>query len=534
MISQVAYAGYPVDLKGSEIDKRWGILTPRKTATLERSKKYAAYTLPYVMPQITDGETNAEVTFDLNAIGPRAIQYSTNKYMMTLFPPNRSSFKLELPPRVIEALQAQGRDTKQVALTIAQMEGAAKKYLAGINSRPALLECLEHLFITGNVLLYYPKEDSMQVYSLDEYCLRRSLDGRVQEIILKDFKALQDLPDLYRNSIIASLGIPESDWSTYNARLFTHIQWDGNTKRYIIRQAVEGLAVGEPYTVAEKSLRWIPLTLRRYRRETYGRGFVEDYINVFHALSILQECLLTAAAIATDVKYTVKPGSQLNIPLLNRSPSGSYHVGEADDINATTLGVRLSDLQFIEKMIERLERLIGSVFLINSSVTRQAERVTREEIRMQAAELETAHGGIYSLLNQELLLPLARLTLENIDINLGTTDFEPVILTGLDAMGRASVNDNLMILFQQLAAMDAIPEVVQAELDPTKILVALSSGLDLDVTKIAPSEADKAQRDANDKAASEEAMLAEEAAKGVGQQIGKASPDVAAAMLQQL
>lgn len=47
-------------------------------------------------------------------------------------------------------------------------------------------------------------------------------------------------------------------------------------------------------------------------------------------------------------------------------------------------------------------------FLLNSAVQRQGERVTAEEIRYVAGELEDTLGGVYSILAQELQLPLAK------------------------------------------------------------------------------------------------------------------------------
>lgn len=46
--------------------------------------------------------------------------------------------------------------------------------------------------------------------------------------------------------------------------------------------------------------------------------------------------------------------------------------------------------------------------LLNSAVQRNGERVTAEEIRYVAGELEDTLGGVYSLLSQELQLSLIR------------------------------------------------------------------------------------------------------------------------------
>lgn len=153
---------------------------------------------------------------------------------------------------------------------------------------------------------------------------------------------------------------------------------------------------------------------------------------------------------------------------------------------------------------------------------------------MQAQELETAHGGVYSLLNEELLLPIAHLTLDSINVNLGESDFEPVILTGLDAMARSSINDNIMVLFQQAAQLEQVPDEIRTEIDPVKLWVTLSSGLDIDPTKILKTEQEKLESEAKKNAAQDQALTDEAVAQGMGTQLGNASPEVAAAMAQQL
>ena len=525
---------FPENLTTSNAKDRYAMLLPRRNAVETRAKTYAKYTIPAIAPEITDGENQTEVTFDLNAIGPRAVQFLANKYAETLFPANSSTFKMELPKHILDALVAGGADANEIALKIATFEDDAKKYQGSIGSRVAFIEIIEHLLITGNCLQYYPKEGNIQVYPLRDYVIRREVGGRVAEIVVRDSKALLDLPHEYQLSIIGTLGIRPEDVNTYECELYTHIQWDGNIKKYHISQAVENLQVGQPYIVKEKLLRWKALSFKRYNKETYGRGLVEDYINVFYVLSLLQECLIIGAAIATDIKYLAKPGSQIDIPTITQAPSGSYHMGNEGDVATIGLNGRLSDLQFVEAIINRLERLIGTVFLMNSAVTRDSERTTATEFRAQVAELETAHSGSYSLLAQEWLLPNAYLTLDSVGMDLESTDFEPTIMTGVDAMSRSTTNDSIMRLFQQIATLKDVPEAFQKVIDPLKLLVTLASGNDIDVTKITPTKAEQQKQQQSEQAAEEQAAQNEMVTKGVGQQIGNASPEVAAAMVQNL
>lgn len=510
---------------------RYEILKKRRNATEMRAREYAKYTLPYLNPEV-DGENNAEVVYDLNGIGPRAVQHLANTYMVRLFPPNRSFFKLELPPEAMEALRVDGRSAADVAFDIARIESTARKQLGLIGARTTILECLLHLIVSGNVLHYYPKDAPMQAYAIDSYVVRRGLDSSVYEIITRDMKALIDLPQEYQDEICVALNIvPEAKEQT-EVQLFTHIQWDGS--KYHVSQAVEHLLIGTPYTVKKDALRWMPLTWKRTRRETYGRGLVEDYLNPFHALSILDECLITAAAIATDIKYFVEPGSTIDIPSVTRAPSGSYHYGERDAVNPSNMQGKMSDIGFIQTMIDRLERLIGAAFMMNSAMTRDVERYTRAEMRMNAQELETSHGGVYSMMNQEWLDPIARLTLMDIDLKLGDTDFEPVILTGLDAMGRMATNDNIMLLFEQLTALQNVPEAFQREFDPMKLVAVLAAGLDVDYTTIQYTPDEKKQRAAGAAAAEDGAASRDAALQGVSRAMGNASPDEAMAMAQVL
>lgn len=70
-------------------------------------------------------------------------------------------------------------------------------------------------------------------------------------------------------------------------------------------------------------------------------------------------------------------------------------------------------MQIAKMTADAIESRLSYAFMLNSAVQRSGERVTAEEIRYVANELEDTLGGIYSILSQELQLPLAN-TLLNI------------------------------------------------------------------------------------------------------------------------
>jgi len=111
-----------------------------------------------------------------------------------------------------------------------------------------------------------------------------------------------------------------------------------------------------------------------------------------------------------------------------------------------------------------IQERLSHAFLLNSSVVRDAERVTAEEIRMLSQELEAALGGLYSILSQEFQLPLvtslmARMNKEGRLPKLPKDIVKPTIVTGVEALGRG--NDlNRLDMFLAGATQVVGPEAV--------------------------------------------------------------------------
>ena len=116
-------------------------------------------------------------------------------------------------------------------------------------------------------------------------------------------------------------------------------------------------------------------------------------------------------------------------------------------------------------------------------MTRDAERVTAEEIRMLSAMLENALGGVYSVLSNELQLPLvnrlmARMTKAKRLPNFPKGVVKPSIVTGLEALGRGH---DLTKYGQLLQMVSQIPEAMaMVNVGDLVKRVGTSLGLDMD------------------------------------------------------
>ena len=147
--------------------------------------------------------------------------------------------------------------------------------------------------------------------------------------------------------------------------------------------------------------------------EDYGRSYVEEYIGDLKSLEGLSQSLVESSAASAKMIFMVRPNSTTKKRDIAVARNGDIISGSGDDVSVLQAN-KFYDLQTVEKAIARLEERLAYAFLLNTAIQRQAERVTAQEIRYMANELETAMGGIYSLLSQELQLPLVQLSLIHI------------------------------------------------------------------------------------------------------------------------
>jgi|TARA_R110001632_G_scaffold5199_1_gene21227 hypothetical protein len=93
--------------------------------------------------------------------------------------------------------------------------------------------------------------------------------------------------------------------------------------------------------------------------------------------------------------------------------------------------------------------------MLNASVQRNNDRVTATEINYVSKELDDSLGGLYSLLSQELQLPLINRLIHQMEKkkalpNLPKDSVRPKIVTGLEALGRSSDLQRLNTFVNQL------------------------------------------------------------------------------------
>jgi hypothetical protein len=217
------------------------------------------------------------------------------------------------------------------------------------------------------------------------------------------------------------------------------------------------------------------LTWELHDDNDYGTGLCEQIAGDLASLSVLSEAEVKGAILASEFRWLVNPAGSTRPEDVEQSENGAALPGTKDDIVPLNSGTGAS-MQYIDTVATRYINRIGKAFLLGSAVVRDAERVTAEEIRMQANELETTLGGVYSRMAVDFQGPMAFWLTKLTGVTLNGKGITPMVITGLDALSRNGDLDNLKMALQDLASVAGMPPQALAVLQWDAIAKAIFMG----------------------------------------------------------
>lgn len=453
-----------------DLETLWLQMQEEKGDLETRSEEYARLTLPYLCAPA--GSEGSEQLRGAVAIAPRLVNHLANRIVDTMFPGDRPFFTVTLTPETRakirdeagEEAETQFAETVRTETALVEQAGMRKMGLTAY--RPVAVEAVKHLIAIGNTLIRRMEDNKRIAYGIRDYCVRRRIDGAPYEVLLRDSKKFEGLSEEYQARI---LEVHPNTKAEDPVILFTHYKFDG--KRWGETQAVRNVHLRTGKRYKANACPVLPLAWSLTRGENYARGLVEDHITTFHNVDVCSIALLEMVGVMADVKWLVDPGSGLDVVALNKAPRGSYHAGRKDDIT-TPEGARRLEIGALRDIISGWERELAQSFLLNSSTTRDAERVTAEEIRFVANELESAFGGLYSRLALEWQQHEADYVVAHLDFNTevggALTLFDVVITSGLESLSRQGQLANLRYAIADLSVLDGVPEEIRQSINPAK------------------------------------------------------------------
>lgn len=501
-----------------------------REAFLVEARDVSAVTIPHLIPPVGwNASQRQRLKTPWQSLGARGVNNLASKLLLSLFPPNTSFFKLVVLEEKLAEAGATPDVKSEVEEALVAMESRVQDELELNTFRPRAFESFRHLIVAGNALMHVPDGKNWRVFHLDQYVVRRDpFDGKILLLVVKESVDRSLVSDMISpNTVrVQSDGHDAVD-------LYTAVWWNADEERYHSVQEISDLPLIDPDTgepdeeeFKREEMPWLALRLTT-DEDHYGRGVGADMLGDLVTSDSLSESIAEGAAIASRSVGLIKPGSTLTPATLNRTRNGQWTYGNPEDVKVITTE-KARDFAFAFNALQDVNLRLSQGFLLSAGTTRRAERVTAEEIRFVARELEDVLGGVYSSMSQEFQLPLAKrmiavLVRRKVLPDLPKDLVSPSVVTGLEALGRGQEFSRLR-LFMQTAAEILGPQVVAQYTNPRETLSRVATSLSIDTLNLIRTEEEvqQAQRDAQRQALVE--TLGPQAIQAVGQ-----NPDVLAA-----
>ena len=421
-------------------------------AYLKTLNDYSKWTVPSLFPRdVKQGKRygNNDIEHDFQSVGAMLVNRMAAKLTQTLFPINHTFFKINVSADKLKEMgiplpnvQVFDEETRQV---FAEYENTACKRLYINNSYAQLQQALALLIVTGNALLMR-KDNRFVVYSLHNYTTLRDSMGDLLDLIIKEDMVYEALPKDFKERLAAHNKVPHVEFKTVTVytrikRVFNDY---GNT--WEVTQQVEDVDMGVDITYNDYNNPYIVATWKLVNGDNYGRGHCEDHRGDLAKLSAVSGFLTDYEIEALKIVNLVDTTTLTDFDEVANADHGAFVQGVQGSITAYEAGTyqkiqaALQDLQIIYQRL--------SMAFMDSSNSRDAERVTAEEIRNNVYEADMMTGGVFSNLSPTLHAKTGYLLMQEVDpafiIAVAAGLFDLELLTGVQAVGRSSDTQKLM------------------------------------------------------------------------------------------
>jgi hypothetical protein len=495
--------------------ERFTTLDSKRDQVLQRGRDCADITIPALMPP-NGADENTNLSTPYQSLGSRGVNNLASKLRLALFPPGQPFFRFQIDSETIDQVARQEPAVAdQIESVMQQLENEALDELEQGSDAVILHAVIKQLIVVGNCLLHMPKDEPSRAFRLQNYVVVRDAAGNWFEIVAQETVSKYTLPEGVK------VTINDTDDDDEDVVIYTHVKKEED-KAVWYQEIEEKVVPGSEGRAAYDNCPFIPLRWAALENENYGRGHCEEYLGDLRSLEDLSKDLVAFSAAAAKVIFLDRPNSTTDLEALQEAQSGEFVEGNIEDIGVLQLN-KYHDFQVTKSQIDDLSLRLSHAFLLTTGTVRDAERVTAEEIRMQAQELEDVLGGVYSVLASELQQKVVRRLIERLKSKgrfpaLPEGTVNPVIVTGFEALGRGHELNKLRNYFQDGIAMYG--EAFMEEFNAAAIAERLATHHNVDVEALKKTDEQK-------QAEMEQQMNAQLMDKAAGPMAGAAASSMA-------
>lgn len=481
-------------------EARYHELAQERASYLERARACAKLTIPYLIPPDELGEGQTLPT-PYQSVGANGVTNLASKLLITMLPPNEPCFRLRVSNMMQEKQEEEAGDKEfstKIERALSRIERAVLADIEDTADRPVVYEGNLHLLVGGNVLYYDDPEKGLRLFPLSRYVLSRDPSGNAVEILTEESADKACLPpdilDKIRQAEADTGRLSGARGRENEVTIYTHLTRQQD--RWRVYQECGGHVLpGSEGSYKAEAFPWIPVRMYAVAGESYGRSYVELQLGDLLALESFEQALLEGSAASARILFFVDPNASTSARAVAEAQNGDVLEGRAEDVSVLQVE-KGADLQIAAAEAEKLTLRLKTAFLMLDALRRDAERVTAEEIRAVAQELETALGGVYTVISQEFQLPyitsrMTRLTRQHKIPELPRGVVRPSVVTGFEALGRG--NDKARLLEFLSIGQQSLGPAFLEYLNPLNALTRLAASMGIATEGLIKEEEDLMQ-----------------------------------------
>ena len=295
--------------------ERYQTLTRARESVLNQAREASRLTIPGLIPQA--GSTNPhDVTEQpYSSLGARGVNNVAAKLLLSLFPPQRPFFRLDIDATTAEQM---GGKLGEAEEALAGVSHLAMALVESSGSRPLWMEVFRHLVVAGNGLIYHPDDGTvMRFWRIDQYVVRRDAQGRLLEAVIEEEVYPSELDPEVRSAVeleedeTKEEGKP-SDKDEEKVKLYTVVLREDD--KIIHYQEINDIEVPDSRGEAQADVAgWQALRWQAVPGSDYGRSMVSEYAGDFLSMEDGWKAILEFAAEAARIITIVDPNSGIDV-----------------------------------------------------------------------------------------------------------------------------------------------------------------------------------------------------------------------------
>lgn len=430
-------------------------LSRSRDGVLQKARELSEISIPTLFPP--DGyEPGDRLPPPNQSINSRCLNSLASKLMLTAAPPGKPILKFNiLEHRMQDDIDQDPGLFAKVDQGLQRREEAHRKRLEATNIRSALTLAFKQLLGGGNILWQHEDINQPVVHSMDKYMVKRTKNGFARDIILKETVEFMDLEGTDRQFVRLvqkQNGTEPKTKDPYDETvdIYTCQRWDLDDHAWYYWQEYEGQMLPDSEVEIDGDdapILYAAWLIPRFGHN-WGGSYSEEYEGDMYIVENHQGSLNDGAEFAALLYLFLRPGAPTSKKTIEEARNGKVLTGVNTDLTAFSLE-KSRDFAFVDNNLEKAIARLAAAWLMMTSIQRDAERVTAEEWRILANELDGAMGGLYSELAQGFQRHVIRrfLVLHEADDDkippLPKDVISVGVVTGIDAMGRNEDNEAL-------------------------------------------------------------------------------------------